>query len=188
MLDGDWSSDVCSSDLRNARRLGNSIDNVLELSIVATAEAGREKVRLKGMLDSVCGQYAPVAALKGLKLTLDAREAVVEGDAKMLRLAVANLVDNAIKFTEKGSVGISLKAAGGSVSISVKDTGIGISAKDQKRVFEKFFKADPAAPGTGIGLAIAKEIVNKHNGEIRLRSSPGKGSTFEMILPRGVGK
>lgn len=113
----------------------------------------------------------------------------VSGDAQILIEAVGNLIANAIAYSPKGSrVGIGVKADEGVVEIAVADQGIGISELDQQRIFERFYRADDARSrrtgGTGLGLSIVKHATQRHGGEVRLWSRPGRGSTFTIRLPR----
>jgi len=99
-----------------------------------------------------------------------------------------NLVDNAIKFSyEKGLVRIEARKKGDLVEITVKDTGIGIKAKDQNKLFKPFSQIDPfsskRSQGTGLGLSLVKQIVHLHGGYIWFRSNPGEGSTFAFAIP-----
>jgi signal transduction histidine kinase len=100
-----------------------------------------------------------------------------------------NLVSNAIKFTEAGSVRIRAKVAGGSFVVTVSDTGMGIAAEDRERIFGEFQQVDSSSTrkkgGTGLGLAIAKRIVELHGGRIWVESTRGEGSTFVFELPLG---
>jgi two-component system sensor histidine kinase SenX3 len=101
---------------------------------------------------------------------------------------VGNLVANAIAYSPKGStVGVGVKLVDGVVEIAITDRGIGIAEGDQDRVFERFYRADPARArrtgGTGLGLSIVKHAVQRHGGEVRLWSRPGRGSTFTIRLP-----
>lgn len=107
-------------------------------------------------------------------------------DAALFSRAVRNLVDNALKYTPAGGVvTITLGLDHLFVAVSITDTGIGIAAEHQARVFERFYRADPAhaIPGTGLGLAIVQEIVNAYGGSIQIESAPGTGSTFTLKLP-----
>ena len=112
----------------------------------------------------------------------------VRGDAQVLVEAVGNLIANAIAYSPEGSsIGVGVKAADDVVEIAVTDRGIGIAEGDQERVFERFYRADQARSrrtgGTGLGLAIVKHAVQRHGGEVRLWSRPGRGSTFTIRLP-----
>jgi signal transduction histidine kinase len=117
---------------------------------------------------------------------------LVRGDPARLRQALVNLVGNAIKFTEKGSVTLEavLDSASDhaiSVRFEVRDTGIGISKEAQRRIFESFVQADGSVTrrygGTGLGLSISRELIWRMGGELRVESIPGRGSTFWFVLP-----
>ncbi len=98
-----------------------------------------------------------------------------------------NLLDNAIKYTEQGEVTIELQKQGDWTKCIVKDTGIGFSENHKERLFERFYRADKGRSrnqgGTGLGLSIVKHIVLLYKGKISVESTPGKGSTFEILLP-----
>jgi two-component system phosphate regulon sensor histidine kinase PhoR len=110
----------------------------------------------------------------------------VPADRERLSHVLVNLVHNAIKFNRPGgSIKISTKLSQNSVIVEVSDTGIGIAGDDLPHIFERFYKADKsrAGQGSGIGLAIAKHVVESHGGEIKVKSEEGKGTTFSFILP-----
>ena len=114
--------------------------------------------------------------------------AEVYGDGPLLAVALHNLIANAIQYSPKGSrVGVGVKNADGIVEIAVTDQGIGIPDDELDRVFERFFRIDPARSrhtgGSGLGLSIVKHVVQNHGGDIRVWSQPGKGSTFTIRLP-----
>jgi len=108
-------------------------------------------------------------------------------DGRRLTQVLINLVGNAINFTDAGEVAIKAEANSGSFHVSVRDTGPGISAADQAKLFQEFQRADNAITrkkgGTGLGLAISKRIIEMHGGRIRVASQPGQGSTFTFALP-----
>jgi signal transduction histidine kinase len=112
------------------------------------------------------------------------------GDERRLTQVLLNLVGNAIKFTDIGEVAIKASASNGHYSVSVCDTGPGISESDQAKLFQEFQQADNSITrkkgGTGLGLAISKRIVEMHGGQITLQSQLGKGSTFSITLPMHV--
>lgn len=112
----------------------------------------------------------------------------VRGDAQILVEAVGNLIVNAIVYSPRGSrVGVGVRAEDGIIEIAVSDQGIGIAEADRERIFERFYRADEARSrrtgGTGLGLSIVKHATQRHGGEVRLWSRPGRGSTFTMRLP-----
>jgi signal transduction histidine kinase len=124
---------------------------------------------------------------KKLKLSVDVREAPpLSTDPGLLRLVVANLVGNAIKFTQEGTVEVRLVHAQGAHRISVKDTGQGIAREDQERIFQPFEQlrtADRQHPGIGLGLALVRQLTAELGGRVELDSAPGAGSTFTIVLP-----
>jgi signal transduction histidine kinase len=109
------------------------------------------------------------------------------GDGRRLTQVLINLVGNAIKFTDAGEVAIKAEANNGSFHVAVRDTGPGISATDQAKLFQEFQQADSAITrkkgGTGLGLAISKRIIEMHGGKIWVESQVGQGSTFTFMLP-----
>ena len=112
----------------------------------------------------------------------------VEGDQTLLITALCNLIENAIAYSPADTpVSVSRRQDDDGVEIAVTDRGIGIAPEHQRRVFERFFRVDPARSratgGTGLGLAIVKHVLANHGGEVRLWSRPGTGSTFTMRLP-----
>jgi signal transduction histidine kinase len=111
-------------------------------------------------------------------------------DHGMLRQVVANLVDNAVKYSpDGGEIHVSVTNSHRRIEIAVSDTGIGVPADAQARIFEKFFRADPnlsrGVGGTGLGLYIARQLTERMNGRLTLRSTAGRGSTFAVELPVG---
>lgn len=121
-----------------------------------------------------------------LEADLDAGVAQVMADASRLEQVLVNLIQNAIKFTPKGGrISLALGRGDGVMEFSVADSGVGISAEDQPRIFERFYKTDPARnkTGTGLGLAIAKHVVEAHGGRIGVESQEGNGSRFYFTIP-----
>ena len=114
----------------------------------------------------------------------------VWADRARVRQVLANMLANAVKFTERGSVSVSANAAEGWVTVSVADTGVGITPEAQAYVFDEFRQADSSTTrrygGTGLGLAISKRLITLHGGRIWVDSEPGQGSTFTIALPRSV--
>ena len=117
---------------------------------------------------------------------------MVEGDAGWLRRLVLNLLDNALKFTcPGGRVALRLTTVKDEVRMDVEDTGIGMTAEVMPRIFDRFFRADPARSsaldGAGLGLSLVKWIAERHHGRVAVASTSGKGSTFSVWLPRTQG-
>jgi len=113
----------------------------------------------------------------------------MDGDVRLIQRMLANLLDNAIKYTPaNGSIQVDIRSADNqSGLISVEDTGIGISEKDLPHIFERFYRCDPSRSqaGTGLGLSFARAVARAHNGDITVTSTPDKGTTFTVIIPKG---
>ena len=175
----------------NGKHLLGLINDVLDLSKI---EAGQLVLELsdysvQDIAQTVRGTLEPLAADKKLafKLELAPELPPGRGDGRRLTQVLINLVGNAIKFTDAGEVVIKAAATDGSFHLSVRDTGPGISAADQAKLFQEFQQADNAITrkkgGTGLGLAISKRIIEMHGGKIWVESQPGEGSTFAFTLP-----
>jgi signal transduction histidine kinase len=178
----------------NGKHLLGLINDVLDLSKI---EAGQLVLELsdysvQDIAQTVRSTLEPLAADKklGFKLDLSPGLPPGHGDGRRLTQVLINLVGNAIKFTDAGEVAIKAEANNGSFYVSVRDTGPGISAADQTRLFQEFQQADNAITrkkgGTGLGLAISKRIIEMHGGRIWVESQPGQGSTFAFTLPIAV--
>jgi len=180
--------------LISARHLVTLINDILDLSRI---EAGRldvfrREVDLHELLERVRVEMDGQARAKGLSLTVepprgdaDARRVVT--DADRLRQVLLNLVSNAIKFTERGGVTLRAARSRDTVAVAVEDTGVGIALEEQERVFDEFYQADQSntrtAGGTGLGLTISRRLVTLLDGQLTLRSTPGVGSAFTIVLP-----
>jgi GAF domain-containing protein len=175
----------------NGRHLLGLINDVLDLSKI---EAGQLVLELsdysvQDIAQTVRSTLEPLAADKKLAFKVDVAAQLPpgRGDGRRLTQVLINLVGNAIKFTDTGEVSIKAEANNGSFHVSVRDTGPGISAADQAKLFQEFQQADNAITrkkgGTGLGLAISKRIIEMHGGKIWVESQPGQGSTFTFSLP-----
>ena len=157
----------------------------------AGAEAVRERVDLLHLLEDACEMGAALAAGKPLDVRLVAPPTVtVQGSPTALRQVFLNLVGNAVKFTEQGNVTITVRNEPDHVEVRVADTGRGIGPDELPHVFERFYRGDASRSsdgGFGLGLAIARLIVEQHGGTIDVQSEPGRGSTFRVRLPRATG-
>ena len=117
----------------------------------------------------------------------EAEIAMIQGDKEQVYEAISNLISNAIRYTGHGSIQISTLIDSTQVILHVADTGIGIPQESLGRVFDRFFRTNSAIniqEGTGLGLAISKAIVDKHHGQLTVKSVEGEGATFSLILPR----
>ncbi|HYW05663.1 MAG TPA: HAMP domain-containing sensor histidine kinase, partial [Longimicrobium sp.] len=198
--------DTMGEILDETRSMLALVEDLLTLARGEEAEAAQRpvaEVDLVAVLRDVQDIGEALAGGKELEVTLDAPESVwVRGAAGPLRRLFLNLVSNAVKFTEAGTIRIEVTAAPsdtpgetdaadgdantGWVEVAVRDTGSGIAREELPRVFDRFYRADAArerSGGTGLGLAIARMIVDQHGGEIRAESTPGAGSTFVVRLP-----
>ena len=172
-------------------RLTKLIDDVLDL---AKIEAGKftwnmAAVSVKDVVDRAVAATASLFEAKKLNLERDIEPdlPVVTGDQDRLIQVVINLISNAVKFTDQGSIKCTARRDNGELVVSVTDSGIGIAPADQPKVFEKFKQVGDTLTdkpkGTGLGLPICKEIVEYHGGQIWVESMPGQGSTFSFTLP-----
>ncbi len=153
------------------------------------AKLNLERLDLRELVAAQVAAFRPRADQQGLFLALDPGEAVrVTADRGLLEQLLANLLDNALKYTERGGVRVRLGEAGPRVWGEVEDTGSGIPETDLPRIFERFYRVDKARSrekgGTGLGLSIVKHIAALHGGEVSVRSRLGTGSTFRFELPR----
>ncbi len=176
---------------RHTDRLINIVKDLLVLSEIE--EAGTKlvlkDVNFNDILENVTKIYEPKIKEKNLSF-----ECHIEKDFPILKLdmfkieqVMINLFDNAIKYTDTGSISINVSKVNGEALIEVEDTGIGIPSDDRKRIFERFYTVDKSRSrklgGTGLGLSIVKHIILAHNGKITLKSMPGKGTKFIIRLP-----
>jgi signal transduction histidine kinase len=175
----------------NGRHLLGLINDVLDLSKIEAGQLVLElsDYSLEDIAQTARSTLEPLAADKKLafKVEVAAKMPPGHGDGRRLAQVVINLVGNAIKFTDAGEVVITAGETDGSFHLSVRDTGPGISAADQTKLFQEFQQADNAITrkkgGTGLGLAISKRIVEMHGGKIWLDSKVGQGSTFSFTVP-----
>ena len=178
---------------KNSKNLLSQINNLLDL---AKLEAGKLSMNEKDfdlpkLVSEATVSVEPMASKKNISITtdLDPCAQTVFGDPDRLEQILINLLDNAIKFTDYGGkIKIISRDLGQEVLISVEDSGIGISLEDQNTIFEKFKQIENSLsrryPGSGIGLAIVKSLVEAHGGNIKVESTPGKGSVFSVSLPK----
>jgi signal transduction histidine kinase len=181
--------------LNNAERLLAQIDSVLDFAAI---EAGRmevrvERVRVEEIIQGAASTIETILRDNSIKLIREIAPEIptLNTDREKLRQIILNLLDNAVKFTERGEIKISASQQNGSLKLVVSDTGIGIEKGDLTRIFEEFHRGDGSSAkkyrGTGLGLAIVKKFVQLLGGEIDVESEAGKGSTFTVTLPLDSG-
>jgi two-component system sensor histidine kinase SenX3 len=176
---------------REAQRLATLVQEIIDLSRLQVADALHppEPVRVDGVLAEAVDRVRLAAQRKQISvITGGDIGAIVYGDRNLLVTAVRNLVDNAIAYSpEHTRVIVTVTRADGLVEIAVKDQGYGIPKADLERIFERFYRVDPARSratgGTGLGLSIVKHVAANHGGEVTVWSEEGVGSTFTLRLP-----
>lgn len=176
---------------KESMRLGALVHEIIELSRLQVAGALQEVglISVDDVIREAADRARVVAQAKEVVLAVAADTGLsVYGDHALLVTAVRNLLDNAVAYSDGGTrVGVGVSAEDGLVSIAVVDQGIGISAAEQSRVFERFYRVDPARSrdtgGTGLGLSIVKHVAADHGGDVSIWSEPGRGSTFTLRIP-----
>jgi signal transduction histidine kinase/ligand-binding sensor domain-containing protein/CheY-like chemotaxis protein/AraC-like DNA-binding protein len=181
--------------LRNTQRLLRLINQILDLTKLqaGSVTVNRQPLDLVGFVRSGTQAFAPLAERNGIALVFRSAlpSLTLRADPEQLEKVLLNLLSNAVKFTGGGGmIDVSVGDTGGFATISVRDTGVGIGPTDLPHIFERFYQADSANTrryeGTGIGLALVKELVELHGGEIGVTSTPGQGTTFTVRLPLNV--
>ena len=180
---------------KEANRLGVLVQEIIELSRLQDGDAlaSPERVNLDEVITEAVDRVRVEAEAQQITLVSGGAKGLeVWGDAALITTAVRNLLDNAIRYSnphKRVSVGVSVDPEDAAlVRIAVVDAGIGIAKEDQERVFERFYRVDKARSrstgGTGLGLSIVKHVAADHGGTVELWSTPGRGSTFTLVLPR----
>ncbi len=176
---------------KESERLARITQEIIELSRLQAADAlsKPEVVEIDHVVAAAIDQNRVVAEARNVTIASGGDAGIdVFGDESLLVVAVHNLISNAILYSPKGSrVGVGVSSVDGIVEIAITDQGIGIPADEIDRVFERFYRIDPARSrhtgGTGLGLSIVKHVVQNHGGDVRVWSQPGYGSTFTIRLP-----
>jgi signal transduction histidine kinase len=187
--DDEWDEYLEKLDQRAGQLLG-MLDDLLELAhlkeIPTTSKLG--PVDAAAILEAVASGFQPDAEAKGLELRVQIRaRPTILAQSGHLRSLWKHLIDNAIRYTSRGQITVTLDEQDGRVVTSVTDSGIGVSTDELSRIFEEFYRTDSAREevelGTGLGLPIVNQVVKVYRGSIQIDSSPGKGSTFQIDLP-----
>jgi len=179
---------------REAQRLSRLVQELLDLSRLQGGEPQPEAVdvSLDAVVDEAIDRARNVADAKRIQIVRGGDIGLVlSGSEQQLVTALSNLLDNAVAYSAEGTqVAVTVHLRRDAVEVAVKDQGIGIAELDQERIFERFYRVDPARSrvtgGAGLGLAIVKHIVGNHGGQVTVWSQPGAGSTFTVKLPAGL--
>jgi heavy metal sensor kinase len=181
---------MAASTIEECDRLLDMINTML---VISKTEAGVNKLDtqemdITAMVRDACELFQSPAEDKDVRLVCDLPDNFsISGDTRLIQRMIANLLDNAIKYTPTGgSIEMTVNTVDDAAAITVKDTGIGISEKDMPRIFERFYRCDPSRSeaGIGLGLSFARAIARAHGGDITVASQPDQGSTFTIILPK----
>lgn len=183
---------MLKSNLEEVINLQNLSENLMKLNRYSQNVNGIkfEKISISEVVDQAVKKVLPLARKKSIHFTKEVKEIVINADKLSLTELLVILLDNAVKYSpNKSTVTISTAAQRNKIALMVSDYGVGIAKRDIPNLFNRFYRADSsrtknAADGYGLGLAIAREIVEKHKGEISVRSKLGEGTTFKIVLPK----
>jgi signal transduction histidine kinase len=201
LLDGDQADAGSRIQAVNAvhdevERLVDLVNNLLSITRIemGSLDLHKQRTRLPDLLEDIRLSLGRAAEQAGIRLDFKLPKDInaIEVDKDLLRIAINNLVSNAIKYNNPGgSVTIEAEETAEAVLIRVRDTGLGITAEERGRIFEKFYRGDRdeirARGGHGLGLSLTREIIDLHEGEISVESEPGHGSTFTISLWKRFG-
>ena len=186
---------MAASTIEECDRLLDMINTML---VISRTEAGVleldwQPVDMAGLVRDAGRLFETTARDNGLQLAITAEGAfTINGDARMLQRMIANLLDNAIRYTRSGGhVAVAVQGhPSREVEVTFQDDGIGIRPDDVPRIFERFYRCDPSRSqsGTGLGLSLAQAVAQAHGGKIAVRSAPNEGSIFRVVLPRNENK
>jgi two-component system sensor histidine kinase SenX3 len=171
-----------------ATRLSTLVSDLLDLSRVeAGGELTKSSITLTALLADAADRARPIAEAKGIELRIHESPIVMNADASQLAMAVKNLVDNAVRYSEDGAVDIGAHLRDDWVEITVTDQGIGIPQDEIGRIFERFYRVEKgrsrATGGTGLGLSIVRHVAENHGGRVEVTSELGVGSSFTILIP-----
>ena len=181
---------LLKSNLEEVGKLKSLSEGLLALATTTNKERHEEEVSLKDVISQAIDQTSKAAAVKKIKITPKLTNTKIKGNPQQLVNLFSILLDNAIKYSSAGSqVLVSAATKDKWAKISITDQGKGIASADLPHIFERFYRADASrsksqTEGYGLGLAIAKKITDLHKGTIKVKSKPGKGSTFTVRLPK----
>ena len=189
MVTGEKVKEFAGDIYREARRLIDLVNDIIRLSRLDENSKlfESEQVDLYDLCDEIIANLQNVAERQNVMFSLSGEHVTISGVWQILNEMVYNLCDNAIKYNRPGgTVDVSVRRDGGSVRLTVRDTGIGIPYADQPRVFERFYRVDKShskeVGGTGLGLSIVKHGAQYHNARLELESEPGKGTSISIVF------
>lgn len=175
----------------SARQMDGLVSDLLDLSRLEREEPQLVPVRLDLVVEDEVERIRSRAQGKQLAVEVDDEEAIVLGSHRDLSVAVRNLLDNAVHYTDKGGIDVAISLTGDEAVLTIQDSGVGIPMRDIDRVFERFYRVDAdrsrATGGTGLGLSIVKHVVESHRGTVEVESQLGAGSLFTVRLPLAGG-
>jgi signal transduction histidine kinase len=178
---------------KESGRLSGIVTTFLDVERVSAGvlQLQTRQVNLSSLTSEACERAQLLALKKGIRIDMSLEDVMISGDAELLQYAVYNLITNAIKYSpNESSIEISVRSDVRCGFVTVTDRGCGIDMDEQHRIFERFYRTrkhrDDRESGTGIGLALVKEIVTQHGGKIEVESQTGRGSSFSIILRREV--
>jgi two-component system sensor histidine kinase SenX3 len=171
-----------------AVRVGAIVDDLLDLGRIESGPVAREPVAVAELLSGAVGRISAAAAASGHEIQVHSINATFVCDRRQVVSALANLLDNAVKYSDPGTeVELRASVAGGWITFEVRDQGVGVPTRDMDRIFERFYRVDRARSrrtgGTGLGLAIVRNVAHRHDGDVTVESQEGEGSTFRLRLP-----
>jgi signal transduction histidine kinase len=177
--------------IQNAHSLEARLAELMDIVKTGTGklQLQLEPVDIKSLILGTCAQISPLLQGKAQKLNMDLPDSlpIVHGDGQRLEQVVLNLMTNATKFTPReGTITLTVRKQDNSLTIQIRDTGVGIAREEQDRLFKPYSRLNADRqrhPGLGLGLALAKQVVELHGGRIWVESESGKGSTFAFTLP-----
>ncbi|NJN22293.1 MAG: response regulator [Leptolyngbya sp. RL_3_1] len=191
----DYQVEMVSRIFANGQNLLRLVNDILDMSVIESdrLELEPDAFDLNHLIHETLADLKPLADKKHLqfKTTINLEESEIYNDSRRLKQVLVNLISNAIKFTDRGSINIAVDAfEPQGIEITVEDTGIGITAEQLDQIFEPFYQADQTIKrhhaGTGLGLAIARSLVAMMEGDITVESQVGQGTTFRVSLPRTI--
>jgi heavy metal sensor kinase len=180
---------VLSVNLEEINKMSQLVENLLVLARIENKDyvLKTESINLADTIEQIISSMRPLADQKKILLRFSSiRKIFIQTDADQINRVISNIIDNAIKYTpSKGEVDIKLEKENTFAKIIISDTGIGIVKDELHRIFDRFYRIDKSrsSPGFGLGLSIAKSIIDAHKGRIEVESLPGKGTAFTVFLP-----